>query len=119
MVLRFQDAEKACSEAADQVALQLVPAMERRAAKQPLMRRMSRRASMTAPSALKSMLGIGRDNPGDLLPSTLEFKAERTHLEEWKRLQGLVALCALLQGGVMMVAHGGYVKGVGFYIYMR
>ncbi|KAH9259286.1 hypothetical protein BASA81_002329 [Batrachochytrium salamandrivorans] len=104
VVKRFAEAEEACLKASEAFTLQLSGAIEKHNAKQTLIRRTSRRLSRAAPWTASVGLTT-KDNPGELLPSALEFQSERQALDDWKRLQGLAALCAMLSGATQMLSH--------------
>lgn len=113
MIKNFMQAEQACLQSADQVALQLESVLTKHCEKnKSIMRRMSRRASKSTllPNWTAQIGLIQKDNPGELLPSEMEFNLDKQHLEEWKKLQGLAALCALFGGAAQMLTHG-YVRG--------
>lgn len=100
---RFDLAQTACQLAADLLTVKLTAAMIEHIATRPLLDRMSRRFSVSLPWTAKIGL-TSKYNPGELRPSTLT-EPERDVLDQWKRQQGLVAFCCLMQGIVHLLDH--------------
>jgi len=109
VIKRFNDAAEACLKASEPLVLSLSPALDSLASTQPLTRRLSLKMGKAMP-ALASVGVASTPNPGELRPSSLEFKQDKAVLEDWKRLQGLAALCYMLVGATHILAHG-YLKG--------